>query len=58
MIVGNTYVILVYRYFNTYSIGICNVIYGQMPMEYVSKYLYTKITKVLPRIMPNHAYRY
>jgi hypothetical protein len=44
MILDNTYVILVYRHFNTYSIGIWNMIYSQMPIEYVLKYLYTKIT--------------
>ena len=44
MILGNTYVILVSRYFNTYSMGIRNMIYSQIPIEYVSKYLETKIT--------------
>ena len=44
MIIGNTYVILVYRHFDTYSIGIWSMIYSQMPIEYVLNYLETKIT--------------
>ena len=44
MILGNTYVILVYRHFDIGSIDIWNMIYGQMPIEYVLRYLYNKIT--------------
>ena len=58
MILGNTYVILVYRHFNAYSIGNWNMIYGQMPIEYVLKYLYAKITQVFLESYLIHTYRY
>ena len=58
MILGNTFVILVYKYFTYKLRRYVHQIIFQMPIKYVLKYLYTKITKVLPRIMPNHAYRY
>ena len=56
MIIGNTFVILVYRYFTYKICRYMRQIIFQMPIEYVLKNLYTKITKVLPRIMPIDIY--
>ena len=47
MIIGNTFVILVYRYFTYKLCRHVRQIISQMPINHILKYLYNKITKIL-----------